>query len=119
MFKIEIKNIEIYAHHGVLPEENTIGTTYLVDVAVWADVEKAAKTDEVENTISYADLNHIILAEMKIQAKLLEHLCHRITHKIHQQFSSIQKIKLTIKKLAPPMQGKMDYAAVTYTKKFQ
>lgn len=118
MFKIEIKNIEVYAYHGVLPEENIIGATYQIDVAVWTNAEMAAKTDEVKNTISYADLNAIILEEMKIQAKLLEHLCYRIACKIHEEFSSIQKIELTVRKLAPPMPGKMDYAAVTYIKNF-
>lgn len=118
MFRIDLKDIEIYAYHGVLPEENIIGSTYIVNLSVWANLQKAAETDLVSDTISYADLNEIIISEMKIKSNLLEHLCFRISEKIHFAFPQIHKLEISIGKVSPPMPGKLDQARVIYSQNF-
>jgi len=116
--KILLENIKIYAYHGVLPEENIIGTYYIINLELHADLWKAAETDNLEDTISYAEVNEIIHHEMKIPSKLLEHVAGRIINKIHQQFPQINCIKIKITKTNPPMKGELKGASVEFEKSF-
>lgn len=115
--KIFLENIKIYAYHGVLPEENLIGTYYLINVELHTDLWKASETDNLDDTISYAEINNIIHQEMAIKSKLLEHIAGRILRKIHQQFPQISFIKLKLTKTNPPMKGECKGASVELEKK--
>lgn len=119
MSKIYLEDVKIYAYHGVLPEENIIGTYYLLNVEIHTDLWKAAESDHLDDTISYADINEIIHDEMKISSKLLEHVAGRIISKIHEKFKEISYIRLKITKTSPPMKGEMKGAAIELEKSFK
>lgn len=119
MSKIYLEDVRIYAYHGVLPEENIIGTYYILNVELHTDLWKAAESDDLHDTISYADINDILNGEMKIKSKLLEHAAGRIIAKIHNSFPQIDYIKLKITKTAPPMQGEMKGASIELEKSFK
>lgn len=110
--KIYLENLKIYAYHGVLPEETVIGTNYIVNVEVHADLWKAVGTDDLNDTINYAELNDIIHAEMKIPSELMEHVAGRIMKQISFKFPQISFIKIKITKTNPPMPGEMDGVSV-------
>ncbi|WP_419869954.1 dihydroneopterin aldolase [Chryseobacterium sp. CT-SW4] len=116
--KIFLDDIKIYAYHGVLPEENIIGTYYILNVEVHADLWTAAASDDLNDTISYADINDIIHEEMHIKSQLLEHVGGRIISSIHQSFPQISYIKLRITKTFPPMRGEMKGAGIELEKSF-
>ncbi|AZB00090.1 dihydroneopterin aldolase [Chryseobacterium joostei] len=119
MSKIYLEDVKIYAYHGVLPEENIIGTYYILNAELHTDLWKAAGSDDLNDTISYADLNDIIHHEMKIKSQLLEHVAGRIISTIHTRFPQIDYIKLKITKTAPPMQGEMKGASIELEKSFK
>ena len=116
--KILLENLKIYAYHGVLPEENIIGTYYILNAEIHTDLWKASVSDDLNDTISYADINEIIHNEMKIQSKLLEHVAGRIIAKINEKFNQISYIKLRITKTSPPMKGEMKGASIELEKSF-
>ncbi|WP_370900051.1 dihydroneopterin aldolase [Chryseobacterium gossypii] len=119
MSKIFLEDVKVYACHGVLPEENIIGTYYILNLELHTDLWKAAESDDLNDTISYADINEIIHKEMKIRSKLLEHVAGRIIARIHDQFPQIDYIKLRITKTSPPMQGEMKGASIELEKSFK
>ncbi|MDQ0783105.1 dihydroneopterin aldolase [Chryseobacterium sp. W4I1] len=119
MSKIFLEEIKIYAYHGVLPEENIIGTYYILNTELHTDLWKAAETDDLNDTISYADINEIIHKEMNVKSKLLEHVAGRIIMKISESFPQISYIKLKITKTSPPMQGEMKGASIELEKSFK
>ncbi|ASK30557.1 dihydroneopterin aldolase [Chryseobacterium sp. T16E-39] len=119
MSKIFLEDIKIYAYHGVLPEENIIGTYYILNAELHTDLWKASESDDLNDTISYADINDIIHNEMKVKSKLLEHVAGRIISKLHEDFPQVSYIKLKITKTAPPMQGEMKGASIELEKNFQ
>lgn len=43
MDKIKIENLEIFANHGVFPEENKLGQKFLVSVVLYTDTREAEK----------------------------------------------------------------------------
>lgn len=119
MSKIYLEDIKIYAYHGVLPEENIIGTYYILNTELHTDLWKAAESDDLNDTISYADINDIIHDEMKIKSKLLEHVAGRIIAALHKKFPQIDYIKLKITKTAPPMKGEMHGASIELEQSFK
>jgi dihydroneopterin aldolase len=118
MSKIYLEDVKIYAYHGVLPEENIIGTYYILNLEIHTDLWKAAESDDLNDTISYADINDILHQEMQIKSKLLEHVAGRIINKINEKFSNVSYVKLKLTKTAPPMKGEMKGASIELEKSF-
>ena len=112
MSKILIENIKIYAYHGCLKEENIIGSDYLIDLEVDLDYSKASATDNLIHTVSYADINVAIHEEMAIVSCLLEHVSQRIIDRVLKDFSQIEKVKIKLSKVNPPMGGDVEKVSV-------
>ena len=100
---IRLQGMQFYAYHGVLPQENLVGANFYVDLKLKTDFTRAAETDYLEGTISYADIHAAIKEEMSIPSQLLEHVCQRIAHRLFHDFPSIESIDLSLYKENPPM----------------
>ena len=102
--KIEINNLKLQAFHGVLPQEHIVGNTYSIDISITTDLSKAMYSDNIEDTINYAEVAEIIKEEMNIPSQLLEHVAGRIiSHLQHHWGNKILGIDLKILKLSPPI----------------
>lgn len=110
--KIFLENVKIYAYHGVLPEEKIIGTYFIVNVELHADLWKAVGNDDLNDTINYAKINEIIHQQMEIPSELMEHVAGRILKNIKVTFPQISFVKIRITKTSPPMKGEMDGVSV-------
>lgn len=103
MGEIYIDSLRCHAYHGVMPQEREVGNDYVINVTVTYPILHACLTDNVTDTLSYADLAEVIKAEMAIPSKLLEHVAHRICTAILKRFPQTEKVRLNIEKIAPPM----------------
>ena len=45
---IKIKDLEIFANHGVFPEETRLGQKFLVSITMYTDTRKAGMTDDTD-----------------------------------------------------------------------
>ncbi|HLN95892.1 MAG TPA: dihydroneopterin aldolase [Flavobacterium sp.] len=109
---IRLTNVRTFSFHGCLEEESRIGSDYRVDLEVKADLRKAKVTDELADTVDYVYLNRVIIEEMAIRAKLLEHVAHRIVSRIFADKPEISTIRLSVAKLNPPIGGDVASVAV-------
>lgn len=109
---ILLKEIRCYAYHGVAPQENLIGNEYIIDLKLKVDISKAAQTDEVADTVNYAEVHQVIMAEMAVPSKLLEHVGERIIEKLFQQFPALEEIELHLSKRNPPMGADVESAGI-------
>ena len=110
--KIFVRNLRLYAYHGVMPQERCVGGDYLVTVEVTADIRKAAETDRVEDTISYASLVDIIKDEMKQPSALIEHVAARIANSVVTRHHLAKEVEVEIVKVNPPMGADCEGAGV-------
>jgi dihydroneopterin aldolase len=94
-------------------EEGQIGSDYLVNLSVRANLDKAAKTDELSDTVDYVLLQKIVTDEMAIRSKLLEHVGRRIVDRILKTVDLVNFVKVTVAKVNPPIGG--DVAEVSIT----
>ena len=117
MDKIYLKNIKIYAYHGCMEEEKKIGSDYLVNLIVHADLSLSCKSDELKDTVDYVALLDIVKKQMKMRANLLENVADRVVIKIISQFPSVKKAVIKIAKLNPPINGDIDEVVIRREKK--
>ena len=117
MSLISVEGIECYAYHGCMEEEAVIGQRYCVDVVFEFDFEKAIKTDNLEDTIDYSEVNKIVLTQMAIRSKLIEHVAGRIMAALEKKFPSVNNIKVAVTKFNPPVNGNIHHVKVTASKK--
>ena len=110
--QIEVNGIQLYAFHGCLEEEGRIGGHYIVDVSLTTDFTSAALTDDLTQTVDYVDINRIVAEEMAIRSKLIEHVGQRISQRIFQELKAIEKLKVKITKLCPPINGDVQNVAI-------
>ena len=113
MSTIRLKNIKIYAFHGCMMEEGQIGSDYLVNLKVRANLNKAQVSDELHDTVDYVLLNKIVKEEMAIRSKLLEHVGKRIVDRILASISMVSSVSVTVSKVNPPIGGDVSEVSVT------
>ena len=58
--KIKIQNLEVFANHGVFPEENVLGQKFVVSAVLYTDTRKAGQTDELTASIHYGEVSAFI-----------------------------------------------------------
>jgi len=109
---ILLENIKFFARHGVLEQENITGNTFVVNIKLGIDLSKAAISDDLNDTINYAEVYELIKSEMNIQSKLLEHVGGRIIKSLRNRYPVLESIELKISKLAPPILGQIEQASV-------
>ena len=106
--KIAVEGIKFYAYHGCLEEEAKIGGNYIVDVYLETDFTRAARTDDLSQTIDYCAVFEIVKKEMAIRSKLIEQVAERIQRNIGKTFTAVTKSKVRVTKLNPPMNGNVE-----------
>ena len=116
MGSIKLKNIRVFAYHGCLVEEGKIGSDYRVDLKVKGDLSNSATSDELIDTIDYVHLNKIVKEEMSIRSKLLESVAERINNRVLQELIMVQKVKVSVSKINPPIGGNVAMVSVTRSK---
>ena len=112
MHKIQLENVRVYTNHGCLHEEELIGSEYRVDLEVTANLSKSARTDELSDTVDYVSLNAIIVEEMAVRSKLLEHVAQRILHRVFKEESLVEKAEVKVAKINPPIGGDVQSVVV-------
>ena len=103
--RIELRGLTFFAYHGVLPEERQEGNTFVVDLTLEADITRAVCTDELSDTINYAEAYEVARREMSVSSLLLEHVCGRIASALLDAFSALQRVRVCVTKKNPPIEG--------------
>lgn len=109
---IEIKGLRLFARHGVFEEERINGNTFELDVRLDYPIGKAMESDDVADTLNYAEAVEIIRQEMDIPARLLEHVVGRIYTALTEKWPDISGGSITLIKRNPPIPADIDGTAV-------
>ena len=116
MCKIEIEGMEFYSYHGHFKKEQIVGNQFLVDLSFDTDCEKSGISDQLEDAADYQIAYRTVKVEMQRVSHLLEHLATRILDKLYENMSNITNVEIKIRKMNPPMGGKMSSVSVTMKK---
>jgi dihydroneopterin aldolase len=115
--QIRVTGIKAFGYHGVLPHEETDGQEFTVDLLVTLDLRAASLSDDLQDTINYADLAQIahdnIVGD---RVQLIERLAGRIAEEISSAYSQITSVSVTVHKPHAPVAVDFENISVTITK---
>lgn len=117
-FTIELQGLRFFAEHGMYEEERRVGNQFEVSISLETKAPKKTITS-IEQTINYVEVFKIVQEVFSQRKQLLETCAMEIAENLQQQFHEIEKVSITIKKIAPPITNFSGSVAVTYHKAFK
>lgn len=116
MDKIIIKGIEVFAFHGALSEENTLGQRFTIDITMKKDIRKACINDTLEDTVHYGFVHDDVVTLTKNNKfKLIEKLAEELAKMIVEKYG-VEEVTVSIEKPNAPINGIFKYVAVEITR---
>lgn len=112
MDTIILAGVELYAHGGVTDAERSTGQRYRVNLEMRLDLRRAAQSDDIDDTVSYAEAHRIVVETMRSRTfNLLESAAGEIADRLLRSLP-IEGVTVELQKLLPPIDGIVAYAAV-------
>jgi dihydroneopterin aldolase len=115
--QIRVTGIKAFGYHGLLPHEATEGQDFIVDLLITLDLRAVSLSDDLQETINYADLAQIahdnIVGE---RVQLIERLAGRIAEEISSAYSQITSVSVTVHKPHAPVTVDFEDISVTITR---
>jgi dihydroneopterin aldolase len=115
---IELKGLRFFAEHGMYAEERKVGNQFEIDLAVSYKVPKHIITS-IEQTVNYVEIYRIVEERFSEYKNLLETCAMEICEALHEQFSEIRRVSISIKKINPPITNFTGSVGVFYSKEFK
>lgn len=113
MDKIIIKDLHIYAYHGVNIEEKIKGQNYYVDIISDVDLTKASRSDDIDDTVSYSKMiKRAVYAFTVEKYDLIEKAAQEVADILLREFPKLQAVEVTVRKPEAPVKADFGYVAV-------
>ena len=104
MDQIKIENLEIYAYHGVFPEEKEKGQHFYINATLETDLRKAGKTDDLTASTHYGEVSLLLHQKMTEQSyDLIERAAEVCAEAVLLQFPLVRTITLELRKPEAPI----------------
>ena len=104
MDEIRIDNLEVYAYHGVFPEENEKGQPFYVNMVLYTDTREAGLQDELTLSTHYGEVCHFVTTWMQEHTcKLIETVAENVAREVLKAFPLVQAIDVEIRKPQAPI----------------
>ena len=110
--ELTLHRLRFHAYHGVLPQERIVGNDYEVTVTLHCDLTRAALSDDVADTINYAEAYQVVSEVMFNPCNLLERVAWLIADALLSRFPALEAADVSVTKLNPPMGAHCDGAEV-------
>lgn len=118
MDKIIIKDLKLFAYHGVNPEEKRDGQIFYIDITAETDLSTAGKSDMLDDTVSYAKILKTARAVFTSEKfDLIEKAAEVVASAVLESYSRISSVTVLVKKPEAPIKAEFSYVAVEITRK--
>ena len=102
---IHIKDINLWAHVGVLESERINGQSFVLDISFWLDLDESSKLDQLEKSIDYSvAIKAIQNLSYKIQCFTIEYFSDQILNELEALYGHVPMI-IMLQKCSPPIAG--------------
>ncbi|MGN0533382.1 MAG: dihydroneopterin aldolase [Eubacterium sp.] len=113
MDKILIRDLKLFAYHGVNTEEKRDGQNFCFDIDLSVNMTKACYSDDVNDTVSYAKVIktvRCVFTEQKYD--LLERAAQVTAEAILDEYPDVFKVDITLKKPEAPVKADFGWVGV-------
>ncbi len=113
MDKIVIKNLNIFAYHGVFEEEKKNGQLFRISAELRLSLRKAAQQDDLRLAVNYADVCELI-QEVTTREKcdLIETVAENIAAEILMKYKTVNGVRVKVSKPDAPIDMTFEDVAV-------
>lgn len=102
--EIRIEDLEVFANHGVFPEENVLGQKFLVSAVLYTDTRRAGRTDDLTASIHYGEVCAFIDRYLREHTfKMLERAAESLAEELLLNTQNLRKVRIEIKKPWAPV----------------
>jgi dihydroneopterin aldolase len=115
--QIFLKGLVVYARHGVMRHEGKVGQNFIIDIELTVDLQKAAGSDRLADTVSYGDVAEIAASAFTAKAcKLVEAAAGLVADALLAEFPSVSQLRVTVHKPHAPVPATFADVGVTLTR---
>ncbi len=101
---IEITNLKIFAHHGVLEEEKRQGQDFYVNAKLYLNLYPAGDSDDLTQSVNYAEVAHCMNRLMTEEVyDLIETACAKLCEGVLTEFPLVDAIEVELQKPHAPI----------------
>ena len=116
--QIFLTGIAGFGYHGLFDHERQNGQDFFVDVALTVDLTAASKSDEISDTVNYAEITNLVVTHITIEpVNLIEKLAGRIADHILKDHARVLVATVTVHKPQAPVNAVLKDIAVQVTRK--
>jgi dihydroneopterin aldolase len=102
--RIFINGLSLHAYHGVMAHEAKVGQSFALDLVVEVDLEDAARSDKVADTVSYDQIVDAASRAFCAQRyRLVEAAAGAVADAVLAQFPRIKTVRVTVHKPHAPI----------------
>lgn len=102
--KIEVRGLEVFANHGVYPEENKLGQKFVVSLTLYVDLARAGETDDLSASIDYGRVCHMVSACLRERTyHLIEAAAERVARCLLEAFPQLVGVRVKLEKPWAPV----------------
>lgn len=113
MDRITLTGVGVVGYHGVLDSEKQSGQPFFVDITMFTDFQRASESDDVENTVNYAEVAELIRDVITGDSlDLIETLAENIAQAVLTRFP-LEAVELTVHKPKAPIEVTFSDVSVT------
>jgi dihydroneopterin aldolase len=110
--RIRLEGMIFYGMHGVDPAEKSLGQRFVVDLEVERDLRKPGRTDDLNDTVNYAQLYKLTRAVLEGPSKdLIEALAEEVARRVAEAYPGVEVIRVRVLKPEVPIKGSILHGA--------
>ena len=111
---IFITGLLVHAHHGVMRHETKVGQQFAIDLELAIDLARAAASDKLVDTTSYASIVEVATRAFTAQSyQLVEAAAGAIADEVLAAFPRIVSVRVTVHKPHAPIAAIFSDVGVT------
>jgi 7,8-dihydroneopterin aldolase/epimerase/oxygenase len=111
--RLVLKDLAIFARHGLFDAEAELGQRFYIDVTIHADLSYAENADEADGTVNWANLVEVTTtAFTERRYKLIEAATAAIAKAVLAHFDRATHVRVEVRKPSAPIEALFAYTSV-------
>lgn len=102
--KIQIDGLEVFANHGVYPEERALGQKFVVSLTLYTSLREAGRTDDLRASIDYGKVCHDVDEYLREHTfKLIEAAAEGVAERLLTRYDALAGVRVRLEKPWAPV----------------
>ena len=111
--RVILKDLQVFARHGVLPEETRLGQRFAVDVVAYLDLRPAGASDDYAKTICYDAMTRVVTETLtQRRFRLIEAAAEAVAATVLERFPAVERVAVEVRKPGAPIDAVFAHVAV-------